>query len=336
MKQFVINTKDSNQRADKYLQRIMPNASKSFLYKMMRKKNIVLNDHKMQGNEILNSNDVIKVWFSDDTFNSMANVSNDSIDIEEYLTAYNKLKDIEVIYEDDDFIILDKPVGILSQKATPKDLSLNEWLIGYLLKNNKIQPADLASVKPSISNRLDRNTCGLVLCGKSLYGLNILSKTIKNRDIKKLYKAYVFGKVEKAKQLSDYLRKDQNTNLVKIIDEEAYNKLSKSEKNDYSNILTAYKPLESSYSQITDRNITLIEVELKTGKTHQIRAHMAHEGFPLIGDNKYGNNSLNKMLKTDHQLLQAYKLVFPKDDSLGTLSNKTFLSKISLALPKEI
>lgn len=336
MKEFVINSKESNQRVDKYLLRIMPNASKSFLYKMMRKKNIVLNDHKMQGNEILNTNDVIKIWFSDETFNTMANVSNESIDISEYLNAYKKFTNIGIIFEDDDFIILDKPVGVLSQKAEPFDLSLNEWLIGYLLENKKIVPSNLASIKPSISNRLDRNTCGLVLCGKSLYGLNILNKTIKDRNVKKLYRAYVFGEISESKDLNDYLIKDTSTNLVKIINKQKYNKLSDNDKKDYSNILTSYKPLESLYNAEVKNHISLIEVELKTGKTHQIRAHMAFAGYPLLGDSKYGNTSLNKILKLNHQLLQAYKVVFPKDDNLGSLSNKTFSSKISLDLSKEI
>lgn len=336
MKEFVIKQKDSNQRADKYLQRILPNASKSFLYKMMRKKNIVLNDHKMQGNEILNNNDVIKIWFSDDTFNSMSKVSDNAIDISEYINAYKSLKNISVIYEDDDFIILDKPVGVLSQKAEPNDKSLNEWLIGYMLENNIITASSLASVKPSISNRLDRNTCGLVLCGKTLYGLNILNKTIKNRNVKKLYKAYVFGNVKEPKQLNDYLKKDSKTNLVKIIDENTFKRIEESEQKTFSNIITSYKPIESFFSPKVNNYITIIEVELKTGKTHQIRAHIAYDGFPLIGDNKYGNNSINKLLKADHQLLQAYKLEFPMDDTLGSLSNKTFMSNIIMDFKKEI
>lgn len=332
MKEFVINKKESNQRADKYLMRLMPNATKSFLYKMMRKKNIVLNDHKMQGNEVLQQNDVIKVWFSEETFTAMSMAESSDINVSEYVKAYDTLKNIEVIYEDDDFIILDKPVGVLSQKATNNDISLNEWLIGYLLNNKTISAKELAATKPSISNRLDRNTSGLVLCGKSVYGLNILSKIIKDRTVQKLYHAYVVGIPPKSERLSAYHFKNTETNEVNIISAAQYNDLTDTQKEKFSNIITAYKLVSSSFNDCISKDISLIEVELVTGKTHQIRAHMAHEGYPLVGDNKYGNNLINKKLNVNYQMLNAYRLVFPIDDNIGSLSGKSFTSKIDLSL----
>lgn len=331
MKEFVINKKESNQRVDKYLLRLMPNATKSFLYKMMRKKNIVLNDHRIQGNELLKPDDVIKVWFSDETFNSMS-ASNKINNIDLYLYAYKSIKNIDIIYEDDDFIILDKPAGVLSQKASNDDISLNEWLIGYLISTNAISSTDLSFFKPSISNRLDRNTSGMVLCGKSIYGLNILSKTIKDRTVTKIYHAYVFGKPSDNKRLSAYHTKNQATNEVKIISEEQYKLLSSEMQKAYTNIITSYKLISSSYNAITQKDISLIEVELITGKTHQIRAHMAYEGYPLVGDSKYGDVSLNKALHINSQLLHAYKLIFPNDEKLGSLSGKTFVSKADISL----
>lgn len=337
MKEFIISEKDSKQRVDKYLQRLLPNTTKSFLYKMMRKKNIVLNDHKIQGNELLNENDIIKIWFSDDTFDNLSG-QNSSLDIDtsEFENAYKKIKGIEIIYEDDDYIVLDKPIGVLSQKADRKDVSLNEWIIGYLLSNNKLDVRDLNNCKPAVVNRLDRNTCGLVLGGKTTYGLNRLSKSIKDRSIKKIYHAIVLGKPDNEQLLVDYHTKNTATNEVKVISQNQYNRLNASEKDNYTIIKTLYKPVKSSLNSNIDSYVSLLEVELLTGKTHQIRAHMAYAGYPLLGDNKYGNSYVNKKLHLNHQLLQAYQLTFPACEDLGSISGKTFISECKFQSIEEI
>lgn len=321
MKEIRIEKKDSGQRCDKYLLRIMPSMGKSFLYKMLRKKNIVLNSKKLQGNEILNEGDVLKIFFSDETIEKFMSVKED-IDTNIYEQAYNTLKNIKILYEDDNFIILSKPIGVLSQKASDNDLSLNEWLIGYLLFTNAITKESLTKVKPSICNRLDRNTSGIVLAAKTTYGSNIFNKIIKERTLQKLYLAKVLGKLEGNKLLIGYHIKNEEDNVVNIINESNYQQLSEEDKSKYIKVQTKYNSLSASYTDEIDDYVTLVELDLITGKSHQIRAHMAIIGHALIGDNKYGSKVVNKTLGYKYQLLHAYKVVFPNNDELLNLSGK--------------
>ncbi len=294
MKEFIAKKNDSNQRLDKYLKKLLPNASTGFLYKMLRKKNITLNGKKANGTEILKTNDSIKIFFSDETFEKF------SVDLEalkkdfEYLKKL-ELKEITIVYEDEDILAASKPVDMLSQKATPNDISANERLIGYLIRTEKLSFDEFTSFRPSICNRLDRNTTGLILMGKSLKGLQYLSQVLKNRTVNKYYLAIVEGIVSDSIEISGYLKKDEQTNKVTISDSQI--------DEDYLPITTAYRPLE------TFNNKTLLEVHLITGRSHQIRAHLASIGHPIIGDHKYGN----KKGKVKSQLLHAYRIEFNDD-----------------------
>ena len=319
MKEFIIKKADSNQRSDKYLARLLPFASKGFIFKMMRKKNIVLNDKKMSGNEILSEGDHIKLWLSDDTFNKFSAALKDN-DTDEYTRAYKSLKGIEVLFENDDFLILNKPVGILSQKASPIDISINEWIIGYLIDKGELDCETLSICKPSTVNRLDRNTSGILLAGKTVYGLSTLSKMVRERTIKKYYLAYVLGQLNGKGILEGYHLKDESTNKVKIIDKSRYDSLTDKEKEDYSYIKTGYEVL--SHHDLNGTLITKLSVNLITGRSHQIRAHLSHISHPLLGDEKYGDRKINKEYSLKHQLLHSYKVVFPYDDSLGELSGR--------------
>lgn len=331
MKEFIVEKKDSGQRVDKYLLRIMPNASKSFLYKMMRKKNIVINDKKIEGNEILNLNDSIKIWFSDETFNKFATVVSDVINTKEYIDAFNKFKGIDILFENEHFLVIYKPAGILSQKAADSDLSINEWIVGYCLNNNSVTKDSLVSCKPSIVNRLDRNTSGIVLAGKTVYGLNLLTKIVRDRSLKKYYLTYVLGQLDDEKLLVGYHLKDSDKNIVSIIDENQFDFLDEHEKHKYNQVKTYYKSLKKCKTtidgQVTD--VSLVEIDLITGKSHQIRAHMAHIGHPLVGDDKYGKRSINAKFGLKYQLLHAYKVVFPQNDELLELSGKEIVCQHS-------
>ena len=322
MKEFVIKKKDSGQRIDKYLARILPNAPKSFIYKMIRKKNIVLNEKRFNGNELLKEGDCIKLWFSDETFDHFANSFTPSSVKEEFLNAYERLKDsIEILYEDEDFLIINKPNGILSQKSDQSDLSLNEWIVGYLLSKNEMTIESLSGCRPSIVNRLDRNTSGIVLAGKTVYGLNILSEMVRDRLIKKYYLTYVTGYLDGEDTLTGYHIKDEKNNTSQIIDCDAYECLDESQNNKYSLVKTAYTVLD--HYKLSDTDITSVELDLITGKSHQIRVHMSSIGHPLLGDNKYGDSELNRKLGLKHQLLHAYKIVFPDDERLNSLTKRT-------------
>lgn len=165
MEQITINKAMEHQRFDKFLKKYLPNAGMNFLYKMLRKKNIVLNDKKATGNEILKENDRVSIYFSDDTLSKFKELPNESKQIDElYQKAYYELKDqVNIIFENDDLMVLNKPSGVLSQKSDPNDVSMNEFAIGYLMNFGKLSVDDFSVVKPSICNRLDRNTSGVLL-----------------------------------------------------------------------------------------------------------------------------------------------------------------------------
>ena len=166
MREIHVGKNESNQRADKLLKKLLPQAGSGFIYKMLRKKNITLNDKKCAGGELLKEGDVIKLWLAEDTINKFST--------EQQRPKCNvKLKPV---YEDEDIIIFNKPAGLLSQKAREDDESVNDALIDYLFTTGQLTLEDMATFKPSICNRLDRNTSGLVICGKSLYGLQTIAK----------------------------------------------------------------------------------------------------------------------------------------------------------------
>lgn len=307
MREVIIKKNQAGQRLDKFLHKLLPEAGNGFLYKMLRKKNITLNGKKADGKELLAENDIVKLFFADETFEKFSGqLQND------YEAAYHKIKGVHVVYEDDNILVANKPAGILSQKAAPTDISLNEWFIGYLLAENKITTQELQTFKPSICNRLDRNTSGLVLCGKSLVGSQQLSAWIKDRSLRKFYRTLVNGRILEDKRISGYLHKDSKINKVTV----------------RSDFFEGSSPIETAYHvlEVYD-NHTLLEVELITGKTHQIRAHLASIGHPLLGDAKYDDIYRNKMPRLSHYLLHAYRLEMPEDTGeLPNLSQKIFLA----------
>ena len=358
MQSVIIGPNQAGQRFDKFLHKYLPKATTSFLYKMLRKKNITLNGQKAEGKEMLKEGDEVKLFFAEDTFAKFAGAdvitgsaaeqnTADNLGTAEYETAFHKLRNIQVIYEDEHVLILNKPSGILTQKASYTDISLNEWMIGYLLHTHTISAKELHTFKPSVCNRLDRNTSGLVLCGKSLAGSQALSKLIHDRSVRKFYRTIVGGCVIKSRQLEDYLIKDEKTNTVQVLDRQSirneakhpgeatqYDTTMHKSMVDVSLIRTAYMPLK----QLTNK-YTYLEVELITGKTHQIRAHLASIGHPLLGDCKYGSTQVNQFFKQRYhlssQLLHAYRLEFPAlTGALAGLSGQTVIAPLPTMLEK--
>ena len=214
--------------------------------------------------------------------------------------------------------IVNKPAGILSQKAKPSDLSLVEYFQQYLLETGAISEQELETFHPAPCNRLDRNTSGLVLCGKSLAGLQALSEALKLRTLKKYYLALVLGKADRPGHQKAWLSKDTKTNQVKV---------STGQVPESSPIETAWEPVWSNGEE------TLLKVELITGKSHQIRCHLASLGYPLAGDPKYGNARWNRRLKQEYglkrQFLHAWQVEFPRmSGALEALSGKCFTAPL--------
>lgn len=294
MKEITITTQEEHQRLDKFLKKYFKAAGTSFLYKMLRKKNITLNKKKATGAEILAQGDLIQVFFSDDTFDKMRGCTQSN---DEFLHLKSIPYDVKVIYEDDDILVLDKPAGILSQKAADDDISMNEKMLSYLIHSNQLTAETFETFHPSVANRLDRNTSGLLLAGKSLRGQQMLSEALRERTAEKYYRCVVKGVISEGMMIEGYLKKDDKSNQVII---------TSSPLKDGKKIVTAYEPLESN------GEYSLLSVHLITGRTHQIRAHLASIGHPILGDPKYGDRKLNIKLQREfgitHQLLHAYRM----------------------------
>ena len=312
MREIVIEKNEAGQRLDKFLAKYMNEASKSFFYKMMRKKNITLNGKKCEGNEKLAEGDVVKLFLADDTIEKFS-----SVQVQEV-----KKVDLDILYEDDEIILVNKPAGMLSQKAKETDESLVEYLIDYLLESGKLTENGLRAFRPSVCNRLDRNTSGIVAAGKSLAGLQMLSGVFKDRSIHKYYQCLVSGEIRDVKTVDGWLLKDEKKNQVRILTEaEAKRFGGRGGDEEPKRIRTKYEPIA------TDGRFTLLRVTLLTGRSHQIRAHLASLGHPIVGDSKYGGVSkVNPSGRTvKYQLLHSYRLEFPKlAEPFAYLSGRVF------------
>lgn len=290
MKQITVTNDMASQRLDKYLQRLLPSCPKSLIYKQLRKKNITLNSSKATGNEIIKAGDVISVFFSDETYEKFA--AGEAVNTSVFEKAFNTLKGIEVVYEDDRIVVFSKPANVLSQSADNKNLSVNEYLVGYLLSKGSVTASSLQNFRPSVCNRLDRNTSGLILCSKTFEGSRYLSDKIKDKDLEKYYLALVAGKFSGPSEDIKYVIKDESENMLKFVPEDAPGAMM---------IKTGFEPVKCS------DEISLVKVRLYTGKSHQIRAHLSKLGFPIIGDRKYGNEKSASMAK--RQMLHSYRTV---------------------------
>ena len=306
MQQIIIEKNQSGQRFDKFLFKYFKDATSGFIYKMLRKKNITLNNKKSDGREKLKENDIVKIFMADETIEKFRGLF--QIELPEPIN-------LDIVYEDENVIFINKKTGMLSQKSKENDLSLNEYVISYLVNEGKLSIEDLKTFKPSVCNRLDRNTSGLIVAGKSLQGLQDMSKMFKERTLHKYYLAVVVGAINEPMKITGYLKKNNKTNKVTITN-----------KTDGEYIETYCEPVK-----VLD-DVTLLKVQLITGKTHQIRAHLSSINHPIIGDYKYGKKEINDIYKKkygiENQMLHSYQLTFETiNGELGNLSNKTFIAK---------
>ncbi|MDO4621512.1 MAG: RluA family pseudouridine synthase [Eubacteriales bacterium] len=339
MKEIRINRNEAEQRADKFLRRYLPEAGSGFLYKQMRKKNIVLNGKKMDGKELLQEGDRIRIFFSDETLAKFAgrqtaeNDRTETENAEQSKQASDPVKKLAeqissmIIYEDADAAILNKPAGVLSQASGKGEISLVEGFRQYLCDKGELTEESLRLYAPSVVNRLDRNTSGIILAAKTLPAARELSEKLRERTISKYYLAAAEGQIRDAQDCCAWLLKDTQTNKVHLYSEPVEGA---------SPVHTAWKPLR--YTELMGSSCTLLEVDLITGKTHQIRSHLAFHGHPILGDVKYGSKTLNEQLRSRYglrrQFLHAYRVEFPDMQRLKQLSGKTFTADVPKDLKK--
>lgn len=318
MQLITVNVRDEGQRFDKFLAKYLPAAPKSFIYKMLRKKNIVLNGKKAEGMERLSSGDEIKLFLADETidkFKTSAKTeeTSEKARVNSKTVAKNTVRNnnfkLDVVYEDEDILVINKPVGVLSQKADRDDVSLVEYIQDYLKQSGVIEKERADTFSAGICNRLDRNTSGLIVAGKSVKGLQWMNQLFRQRTLGKYYLCIVKGEINKSARIDGYLVKHHNHNNVTITDKEVP---------DSSRIITEYEPLQTG--KLGDNRYTLLKVHLVTGKSHQIRAHLKSIGHPIVGDAKYGHKDVYQIFRKEfglrHQMLHAWRLCLEKSDGL--------------------
>lgn len=287
MKSFIINGNDSGQRLDKFLSKAAPALPSSMMYKAIRQKNIKINRKRAEISTRLCEGDVVELYLRDEFFPEAGACNS-------FLLARREL---DILYEDSNLLLLNKPVGLVVHEDDDGtvDTLINRVLL-YLHGKGEFDPVSENSFTPALCNRIDRNTSGIVICAKNAAALRVLNDKIKERELEKRYRCLVFGTPSPAHKLCKaYLAKDSERNQVTVTD---------SPMPEARTIATEYTVLESR------GGFSMLEVVLHTGRTHQIRAHMAHLGCPLVGDSKYGNSRDNRGLPYRFQALCAHYLRF--------------------------
>lgn len=303
MKEFIININDAGQRLDKFIQKAVPRLPQSMMYKAIRNKRIKINGKRAEISTRLQEADSVQMYINDEFFDIEAET--------DFLSAPALLN---IIYEDENILLIDKKNGLVVHEDNDNTVdTLINRIKHYLYNKGEYNPDSENSFAPSLCNRLDRNTGGIVIAAKNAEALRILNQKIKDRELEKSYLCITVGVPPKKEDtLIAYLEKNADNNIVKVTDR-------KTESN--KTIITTYKVLKAN------GKLALAEIKLDTGRTHQIRAHMAHIGCPLLGDGKYGINKVNKEYKIKTQALYSYKLKFSfttESGILGYLNGKEF------------
>ena len=301
---IIVAKNDAGQRLDKFLTKTYRNLPTSLLYKAIRKKDIRLNGKRCEASSRLNEGDEVYLFLPDDALEIAPPTY-------EFMHAS---KQLDIVYEDEHVLLLNKKAGLL---VHPDNHEFADTLIfrvqRYLYEKGEYNPADEQSFAPALVNRIDRNTSGIVIAAKTAVALRILNEKLKNREIQKYYLCIVHGILPKKEDtLEAYLEKNESQNRVYISD---------TQKQGARTIRTRYRVLEEK------NGFSLLEIHLLTGRTHQIRAHLASIGHPLLGDGKYGTNALNKGTGFSKQALCSYRLCFDfttDAEELSYLNGKEF------------
>lgn len=307
MEKIKIGVNDAGQRLDKFLSKTFRNLPRSMMYKFIRIKKIKVNRKRADIGQMLSDGDTVELFIPPEFLERKPS--------EELFR--NIRPAFEVVYEDENLLVCNKPVGMLSHSDSAGERNtLIEHVKAYLWRKGEYDPEKENSFAPALCNRIDRNTSGLVLAAKNAEALRILNEKIKKRTITKYYLCRVHGIPEvREATLEGYLIKDAEANRVTV-----FKRIPRGVRGDFKKIITKYRVLN------TERDEAILEVELVTGRTHQIRAHMASIGHPLVGDGKYAENGADREAGLYRQALCAYKICFERDEpsALSYLEGKTF------------
>ena len=313
MRKFTVNNNDSGQRLDKFVTKATEGMPKSLLYKFIRTKRIKLNGGRAHENDILSVGDVIEMYIPDEFFGG----ADDTPD-------YSKVKvKPDIVYEDENILLCNKKPGILVHLGDEgdknrADAAERETLIfaltAYLVNKGEYDPSAENSFAPALCNRIDRNTGGIVILAKNAPTLRAINEAIRENRVHKRYLCAVHGKLNGERTLTAYHTKDHRTNTVRIFDRQVPGSRE---------IITKYK----SHAYNGKNDLTLLGIDLITGRTHQIRAHMAHIGHPLLGEGKYARNAEDRRLGFSSQALYSSTVEFELDGELKYLSGKVFSVK---------
>lgn len=290
MREMVIKKNDAGQRLDKFITKSLPSMPVSLMYKAIRTKKIKVNRKRATQNQILSEGDTLQLFVSEEFFDAGGSDASSLSRISPGLS---------IVYEDENIMLVNKRPGVLvhDDKAGNEN-TLITHIKAYLYQKGEYDPDAEQSFAPALCNRIDRNTGGIVIAAKNASSLRTINEKIKKGEISKFYLCVVHGvPTEKEGTLHAYLIKNSADNTVKVFDKKPKDSAAKE-------IITKYRVLSEK------NGLALLEIELVTGRTHQIRAHMAHVGHPLLGDGKYGVNREDRKDGYRHQALYAYKLRF--------------------------
>ena len=319
MRELIIKKNDAGQRLDKFITKTL-DLPMSLLYKSIRLKKIKVNRKRAEASLILSEGDTVQCFLAEEFFErgKKKDYSESAALSSESLSRMRA--NLAIVYEDENILLINKPAGLsVHEDESTKTNTLIAYVQSYLFSKGEYDPESEQSFAPALCNRLDKNTSGIVIAAKNAEALRIMNEKIKRRTIDKLYLAAVHGTPKKsADTLRGYLVKNEKTNTVKVYDTPP--------KHGGKEIVTKYNLLSKRGDS------SLVEIELLTGRTHQIRAHMAHIGHPLLGDGKYGQNKDDRARGYKYQALCSYKLRFRPDEEDGILS---YLAGREFSIPKD-